>query len=75
MCPQELIQCEYHVMGCKDGMARKDQKKHKKKMKEHLYFTKQGLNTSQEQLKVDEATIKNSNNSFSNKCDLITVNK
>ena len=39
MCPLELIQCEYHVVGCEERMACKDQKKHnKEKMEEHLSF-------------------------------------
>ena len=39
MCPLELIQCEYHVVGCEERMARKEQKKHnKEKMEEHLSF-------------------------------------
>ena len=39
MCPLELIQCEYHVVGCEERMVRKDQKKHnKEKMEEHLSF-------------------------------------
>ena len=40
MCPLELIQCEYHVVGCEERMARKDQKKHnKEKMEEHLFLS------------------------------------
>ena len=26
MCPQELIQCEYHIVGCQERIARKDQR-------------------------------------------------
>ena len=36
-CPQELVQCEYHNVGCKAKMCRKDLKQHNKlKMEEHL---------------------------------------
>ena len=39
-CPLELIQCEYHSMGCEIRMTRKDQDKHKQeKMEEHLSKT------------------------------------
>ena len=40
-CPLEVIQCEYHDLGCKVRIVRKDQKKHdNEKMKEHLMMTK-----------------------------------
>ena len=61
MCPLELIQCEYHVVGCEERMARKDQKKHnKEKIEEHLSLAVSTLNTTkQEQIilaaKTDEA--------------------
>ena len=43
-CPLEMIQCEYHSVGCEVIMARKDQEKHdNEKMKEHLMMTKQRL--------------------------------
>ena len=36
-CPQQLIQCKYHMIGCEVIMARKDQKEHDKEMmEEHL---------------------------------------
>ena len=36
-CPLEIIQCEYHSVGCNIKMARKDLEKHKKeKMEDHL---------------------------------------
>ena len=42
--PLEVIQCEYHMMGCHEKVARKDQEKHnKEKVKEHLSFTKDAL--------------------------------
>ena len=40
-CPLEMIQCEYHNVGCEVRMTRKDQKKHEsEEMKEHLMRTK-----------------------------------
>ena len=51
MCPLEVIQCEYYVVGCKDRMAHKDQKKHnKEKMEEHLSFTTHRLINAQHNL-------------------------
>ena len=48
MCPLELIQCEYHVVGCEERMACKDQKKHnKEKMEEHLSCTTRQLSNTQ----------------------------
>ena len=48
MCPLELIQCEYHVVGCEERMARKDQKKHnKEKMEDHLSFITHKLTNTQ----------------------------
>ena len=39
-CPLEMIQCEYHNVGCEVRMARKDQEKHENdNMKEHLKIT------------------------------------
>ena len=40
-CPFEMIQCEYHNVGCEVRIARKDQDKHKKeKIEEDLMRTK-----------------------------------
>ena len=51
MCPLELIQCEYHVVGCEERMARKNQKKHnKEKMEEHLSFITHQLTDVQHKL-------------------------
>ena len=39
-CPLEMIQCEYHNVGCEVQVARKDQHKHEnEKIKEHLTKT------------------------------------
>ena len=43
-CPLEMIQCEYHNVGCEVMMARKDQEKHENdQMKEHLKKTNKHL--------------------------------
>ena len=43
-CHSELTHCEYHNMGCKIMVARKDQEKHKKeKMEDHLMMTQAKL--------------------------------
>ena len=45
--PLEMIQCEYHNVGCEVMMARKDQEQHdNEKMKEHLMKTKTALSTA-----------------------------
>jgi len=51
MCPLELIQCEYHVVGCEERMARKDQKKHnKEKIEDHLAYVTYQLIRAQNSL-------------------------
>ena len=51
-CPLEMIQCEYHSVGCKRvKIARKDMEKHKKqKMEQHLMMTKDELAGTKAQL-------------------------
>ena len=53
-CPLEMIQCEYHNVGCEVNVARKDLEEHNHKMmKEHLMMTKcrlSELNDTQHQL-------------------------
>ena len=50
-CPFEMIQCEYHNVGCEVSIARKDQKKHENdEMKEHLMMTKNELTDTKAQL-------------------------
>ena len=40
ICPLEIIQCDYHVVGCKVKMARKDTNTHKQEtMEEHLLLS------------------------------------
>ena len=50
-CPLEVIQCEYHNVGCEVRMARKNQDKHKKEnMEEHLMETQQQLTAALRQI-------------------------
>ncbi|XP_065917309.1 hyaluronan mediated motility receptor-like [Dysidea avara] len=61
MCPLELIQCEYHVVGCEERMTRKDQKKHnKEKMEEHLSFAIRQLTKVQHNLASSQVEAVNS---------------
>ena len=48
-CPLEVIQCEYHNMGCEERMIRKNKKMHDKKhMQEHLLLTKTKYSQTEE---------------------------
>ncbi|XP_065916965.1 TNF receptor-associated factor 4-like [Dysidea avara] len=50
-CPLEIVQCEYHNVGCGERMMRKDLKKHgSEKMKEHLSLTKSSLASTTQRL-------------------------
>ena len=50
-CPLEMVQCEYHSVGCEERMIRKDLKKHKEKeMEKHLALTSSQLTTTSSQL-------------------------
>ena len=52
-CPLEIIQCEYHNVGCEVRMARKDREKHENdNMKEHLMMTKGELTDTKAQLAI-----------------------
>ncbi|XP_065900596.1 uncharacterized protein [Dysidea avara] len=43
-CPLEMIQCEYHNVGCEERMMRKRKREHEEeKMEEHLSLTKHSL--------------------------------
>ena len=59
-CPLEMIQCEYHSVGCKVRMAHQDQEKHKnKKMEEHLMMTKHKLTDTEATLANTESKLNN----------------
>ena len=50
-CPFEMIQCEYHSVGCEVKIARKDRVEHKKEgIEDHLMMTVKKLTTSEKQL-------------------------
>ena len=43
-CPLEVVQCEYHNVGCEEKVTRKRKREHEKeKMEEHLLMTKHKL--------------------------------
>ena len=47
-CPLEMIQCEYHNVGCEVRMARKDMERLRKEtMEEHLMMMSKGMQTLQ----------------------------
>ena len=51
-CPLEMVQCEYHNVGCDEWMMRKNVEKHEKnKMKLHLQLTKDNAAQSRKQLR------------------------
>jgi len=51
ICPLESIQCQYHEVGCKEQMIRKDQEKHDAEaMERHLSYTKRELFYTKEEL-------------------------
>jgi len=55
VCPLEMIQCEYHDMGCMATIFRKDLGKHvKEKMAEHFSLLKVHLAVTNEELKKTE---------------------
>ena len=59
-CPLEMIQCEYHNVGCEVRMTRKDQEEHdNEKMKEHLMKTKLVMTATKHELNDTKATLAN----------------
>ena len=62
-CPLEVIQCEYHSVGCEIQMARKDQEKHEnEKMKDHLVKTVHELTSTKATLSDTEHKLTDANN-------------
>ena len=50
-CPLEMVQCEYHNVGCEERMTRKDLEKHEEEnIREHLTMTKSELSGTKSQL-------------------------
>ena len=59
-CSLEIIQCEYHKVGCEIKMARKDQEKHKKEqMENHLMMSTSELSNTKAQLATAFEQIRN----------------
>ena len=60
-CPLEMVQCEYHSVGCKRvRLTRKNMEKHKKqKIEEHLMMTKDELTDTKAQLATTSKQITN----------------
>ena len=57
-CPFEMIQCEYHNVGCEERMMRKRKKEHEEeKMKVHLLMTKLKLAKTEDSLTSTEAKL------------------
>ena len=58
ICPLEMIQCEYHEVGCTDAVMRNSLEKHnKEEMEKHLAYTKHELTTTKQQLATMETTL------------------
>ena len=58
ICPLELVQCEYHAVGCQVKLVRKDQDSHnKEKMAEHLSLTTQKLHLTHQAHTKDYAAL------------------
>ncbi|XP_065902959.1 TNF receptor-associated factor 4-like isoform X1 [Dysidea avara] len=57
-CPLEVIQCEYHNMGCEERMMRKNKRKHEEEhMEEHLLMTKAKLSKTENTLASTESRL------------------
>ena len=55
ICPLEIIQCDYHIIGCKAKMARKDIHTHKQEtMEKHLSLSINELMETKKQLKLTQ---------------------
>ena len=58
ICPLQVIQCEYHVLGCEAKLVRRDLEKHKKEAMEiHLSITTQQLTKTHATLNKTVATL------------------
>ena len=54
-CPLEVVQCEYHNVGCMDTMARKDQKEHNKlNIEKHFTLTTCELSKVKEMITITQ---------------------
>ena len=51
VCPFEIIQCEFHGVGCETRLVRRDFKRHhREKVMQHLFFTKSELISTKSKL-------------------------
>ena len=77
MCPLELIQCEYHMVGCEERMVRKDQENHnREKMEEHMSLTISHLPSIQQKVaSIQVATMKDLDSKISQANDEVAVSK
>ena len=67
-CPLQLIQCKYHIVGCKAIITRKDQKEHSKKMvEEHLSLSVNELTTNRSLIEQSLTNQNEANKTISNK--------
>ena len=66
-CPLEMIQCEYHNVGCDVRMARKRKRSHlDENMEKHLHMTKLKLAKTEEKLLSTEERLQSTENRVSN---------
>ena len=57
-CPLEMVQCEYHNVGCEERMMRKRKRNHEEeKIEEHLLMTKLELIKTKHKLAANEAKL------------------
>jgi len=57
-CPNEVVQCEYHNVGCKERMMHKRKREHEQeKMEEHLSLTKRRLTETYQKLTDTESQL------------------
>ena len=57
-CPLEVIQCDYHSMGCEEKIIRKRKREHElEHMEEHLLMTKTKLSKTETRLSALEAAV------------------
>ncbi|XP_065901622.1 TNF receptor-associated factor 4-like [Dysidea avara] len=57
-CPLEMVQCEYHNVGCEERMMRKKKRNHEEeRMEEHLLMIKLKLAKTEESLAATEAKL------------------
>ena len=73
ICPLERVQCDYHVIGCKVKMARKDINTHKQEMMEvHLSLSINELMETKRQLKSAQLEVEKTNHKVEKTKDDLT---